>query len=177
MLTDKTYFIGEINIAQLSSAPVEEALNLFIAKREPEYLEKALGIDFAELFATGIAEDRFVALRDGATYVNADGKKKKWLGFNNELKSSPIANYIYYWYIGDAITFTAGIGEMEGKSENAKKADPNMKLYRAWNEMVALTEVMHDFLQNKKDEDGEYVYPEFDIDQVECIDRITFNGI
>jgi len=176
-LIDKTYFIGEINIAQLSQPAVQQSLAVFINKREPEYLEKALGYAFATEFAAGLAVEepaqKWIDLRDGVEYINECGHTKKWKGFTNSIKQSPIANYIYYWHMRDNVTFTAGTGEKEGKADNASNATPNIKMFRAWNEMVTLTTVLHDFLLNKKDEDGNLVYEDFDIDQAECPKRLS----
>lgn len=175
MLIDKTYFIGEINIAQLSQPAVQAALTLFIEKREPEYLEKALGYEFYQLFTAGITaeEQRYEDLRDGAEYNNSDGHLKKWKGLITTDKRSPIANYIYYWHMRDNVTFTAGTGEKEGKSDNAGNASPAIKMIRAWNEMVDWTIALYDYLLYKKDEDGELIYPEFDIDQVTPIEKMN----
>lgn len=181
MLITEANFIGEITLANLSQSYVREALDLFITKREPEYLDRALGVDFSELFAEGLAAGTVLAkwseLKLGTTYTDADGKVKRWPGLAPASLLSPVANYTYYWYMRDNDTFTAGMGEMEGSSDNAKKTDPSLKMFRAWNEMVNITELLHDFLLNKKDEAGDLVYIDFDIDQVEVFDRINPYGI
>lgn len=173
-LIDKIYFIGELNIAQLSQQAVRDNLTVVINKREPEYLEKVLGYAFYQLYKAGIiaGEQIWKDIRDGAEYVNADGFTKKWTGFANAALQSPIANYVYYWYIRDNVSFAAGTGEKVGKSDNASNTVPNIKLFRAWNEMVRMNAVLHDFLLNKKDDDGNLVYEDFDIDQTECIKKM-----
>lgn len=172
MAIDTTYFVGEIHIAQLSQPAVRDTLALFIGKYSTQYLEIALGYEFAKLYAAGIAadtvEDRWTELKGGAEYNNRKGYLKKWTGFENSDKKSPIANYIFFWSTKDNATFAAGMGEMEGKSDNAKVAGYAVKQSRAWNEMVEQTWLLYDFLLNKKDGAGVLIYPEFDIKQVDC---------
>ncbi len=181
MIIDKSYFIGEISIAQLGSIPVQDALTLFIDKREPEYLKKALGYAFAKLFSDGLAADvveqRWTDLLEGAEYDDCEDITREWMGFQNDGKQSPIANYIYYWYQRDNITFTASVGEMAGKAENATSVSPAPKMIRVWNEMVKWNKSLYDYLLNKKDDAGELVYPEFKPEAVECLKRMNYYGL
>ena len=175
-LIDKTYFIGEINIAQLSQQAVRDNLTVFIGKREPEYLEKALGYAFYQEFLAGLTADvqKWKDIRDGAEYTNEDGFTKKWKGLTNTDKISPIANYIYYWFSRDLVTFSTGTGEKEGKSDNAGNTSSILKQTRAYNEMVDMTLQLQDFLLNKKDDAGALVYDTFDIDQVTVMKKANF---
>lgn len=172
MLIDKSYFFGEINIAGLGNIPVQNTLALFIGKREPEYLELVLGYAFNALFTAAMAVDPIVTrwsdLLNGAEYKNCKGFTKKWKGFKNTDKQSPIANYIFHWYDRDNVTFPTTTGEKEGKSDNAKSASSNAKMVRAWNEMIDQTALLHDFLLNKKDVSGTLIYPEFNVKEIEC---------
>jgi L-rhamnose mutarotase len=179
-LINKDYFIGEINIAQLSQTTVQSLLTVFINKREPEYLEMALGYAFAQEYAAGLAaeepDQKWIDLRDGVEYTNKDGYTKKWKGFTNSVKQSPIANYTYYWFQRDNTTFSTGNGEKEGKSDNANNTGSMSKQARAWNEMVEQTKSLHDFLLNKKDGDT-LVYDTFDIEQVQVFEKINMLNI
>jgi hypothetical protein len=181
MLIDDTYFVGEILIAGLGYPPVQEALGTFIAKREPEYLKAVLGYGFYKVFSSGInngqPEDRWNDLVNGSDYTDKCGMLREWTGLVNDGKQSPIANYVYYWFQRDNVTFTSTVGEMEGQSENATSVSPAYKMCRAYNEMVDQTEVLHDFLMNKKDGDGNLVYPEFKIKESECFQKINMFNI
>jgi hypothetical protein len=66
-------------------------------------------------------------------------------------KSSPIANYVYYWYMRNNHTQTASTGETKGKHENADYASVSTKLVRAWNEMSECICELVDYLDAKKD--------------------------
>lgn len=113
-------------------------VNLLIAKREAEWLNKVLGISFAKLFKDGLAaptpDVRWIALRDGATYTyqNIEGI---WLGFNNDTKQSPLANFCYYWYTRQNASQTTDGGETSAKMENSAPISNETKQRRAWNEM------------------------------------------
>ena len=180
MLIDKTYFIGEINVAgaNVPGSAVLESLALFINKREPEYLELSLGYSFNELFQAGIADidGRWFDLRTGTTYVDHKGITRNWKGLQQSGQLSPIANYIYYWYMSDAVTLTTTLGEMQTTSENAKVAASGFKMAKAWNEMAEQTKTMHDFLLNKVDDTGIIVYPEFSHREVRHNDVIKYIG-
>jgi hypothetical protein len=44
-LIDTSYFIGPLTVAQLGQQSVQNNLNLFISRAEPQFLEAALGYD------------------------------------------------------------------------------------------------------------------------------------
>ena len=168
------YFIGEINLPD----PMSESVGLFISKYEADYLLRALGYSFAKLFSDGLAADaveqRWIDLRDGAEYDDARGITRKWTGFKNSGFNSPIANYIYYWYMRDNVTYTTTSGEAKGKSENSDSASSVMKQLRAYNAMVDMTKQLYDFLTYAK-ADGAATYSEFDVDETDCdlLDKLS----
>lgn len=160
--TDKTYFRGELTIANLSSLPVEESLGYFITKYETEFLNKVLGFAFAKLFIAGLTvvdpatpDQRWLDLKYGKdfTYQTVEGN---WPGFVNSAKVSPLANFIYYHFTRDQVTQTAGIGQVQTKGENSTSASSVTKLVRAYNEMVNMQIPLITFLLANPDE-----YPEF----------------
>ncbi len=77
------------------------------------------------------------------------------------LKQSPIANYVYYQYLKDNISFTMGAGEVTPKSNSSDKVNPFPKMVRAWNEMVQWNWQLVEFLQEYDD-----IYPEFENSEV-----------
>lgn len=52
------------------------------------------------------------------------------------VKKSLIANYVYFWFTRDSFSITTPVGEKGSKTENSVRINPNIKLVRAWNEMV-----------------------------------------
>lgn len=79
-------------------------------------------------------------------------------------KQSPIANYVYYWYMRNNHTQTASTGETKGKHENADWSSQAVKLTRAWNEMSVWICELVDYLDAKKDD-----YPEWADQDVWCM--------
>lgn len=55
------------------------------------------------------------------------------LGFTTN--QSPIAQYIYYWFVRDAATQNTGIGQVITNAENATNVSPRRKLATTWNAM------------------------------------------
>jgi hypothetical protein len=101
-------------------------------------------------------EDRFFALRDGREYV-WNGETIKWNGLafdSNGTKRSLIADYVYYQYLKDNVSFTMGAGEVESKADVA--TSPKLKMIRAWNDMAMMNSELFQFLQANQS-----VYPEF----------------
>lgn len=81
-------------------------------------------------------------------------------------KASPIANYVYYWYMRNNHTQTASTGETKGKHENAEMASMAVKLVRAWNEMSVWICELVDYLDAKKD-----IYTDWADQDVWCVRR------
>lgn len=170
-LIDTSYFIGDINIAQLGQRTVINRVEQYIAKYEPVYLLKLLGYAFSKLFNEGREEaepaERWTNLIEGDEYTNEQGITSKWTGFTNDALISPIANYVYYWYTRDNASQTTASGEKSDNIKESVNVGPAMKQVHAWNEMVMLNRELYSFLINKKI-DGNRVYPEFDPEKVGC---------
>lgn len=174
-LIDKTYFVGEINIAQLGQLSVQERLAVFISQHEVQYMRAVLGYAFAKLAYTGMTETnpdaRWNDLKTGAEYTDAKGILQYWDGFVNSNLVSPLANYIYYWYTRDNTSNTTASGEKQDSAGSATNINPKTKQMRAWNAMVDMHCKLYDFLIHKKDENGAKVYPEFIIDNIKRSDE------
>lgn len=148
MLIDKSYFIGEILIPNLSSIGSggsqaiskanDDLLQVFIRKYEKLFLLSLLGPSLYEGLKKGF-----------------EAKEEKWMALAEQLADSenhisPIANYVYYWFIRNKITETAGIGEVIGKANNAVMVSPEIKMVRAWNEMVDLVNEIVRWIDERK---------------------------
>lgn len=72
-------------------------------------------------------------------------------------KQSPIANYVYYWFIRNNHSQTATMGEVKSQNENAVNHSPALKMTRAWNEMSAWVCELRDYLDAKNTD-----YPEWE---------------
>lgn len=79
-------------------------------------------------------------------------------------KESPIAMYVYYWYIRNNHSQTASTGEVKSQTENAVQHNPALKMTRAWNEMSAWVCELKDYLDA-----NETLYPEWEEQDVWCM--------
>lgn len=184
-LIDKTYFEdADLLVPGLEKQEQENKLNELIAKYEPEYLQNILGYGFYKTFKTaveageeGLAQ-RWKDLRDGQEYTDASGVLRKWEGFAGESMRSPIANYVYYRWLRYNVPTTTVSGEKTSKAPKSVSNSSVGKQTGAWNEMVRMNCVLVDFLLNKKDENGDLVYPEFKTEELgtEFVNLTTLIG-
>jgi len=164
MIIDDSYFVREINIPQLSSPAVSEALDLFIEKYEKKFLQEFFGSELAELIVEFLEtepepiDERISFILDGATFTY-EGKSLIWRGLRNEDKLSPLANFVFYWFQTDSVSFLSQSGESLGSSENSSRVSSNGRLVFVWNEMVEGLENLKKLM-----EVGEY--PEYDPEKV-----------
>ena len=140
----------------------KDNINYFIAEYEPKYLRLLLGEKLANTFMDEITKD----VHDS-----------KWDDLKNKLissvtigttvyKSSPIADYIYFYYQRNEITDTTTTGEYDAPQLQTIRN----KQINAWNDMVEKSLTFFDWM-----EDNLTVYPEFSYDG--CFDYINSFGI
>lgn len=135
-ITSVDDFKAERNIPQISNPGVRAKLQDFIDKYEPKYLKALLGNTLAAEFTTGLIPVQVTPPTDPPTYLPIDAK---WLFIrdNTELKNM-LVDYIYYWYIRNDVTFTAGTGETKSANENSTRVSSADKQASAWNEAAKL---------------------------------------
>lgn len=161
MIIDYTYFNGQITIAQRSQPEVRADLDTLIERLEPRYLKLLLGLGFYNAFIAGIepisgAEQRWLDILNGIEYEK-NGRYYQWIGFENDLKQSPIANYIYTKYVEKEVEQATGIGIVKPATENGSLASATPKIVRAWNEMVVWQRGLIRYLDENRS-----VYPEWE---------------
>lgn len=139
-LIDETYFWGELEIDSLyknqaSGLVLTEAgnnasseLDKYIAKYQKEYLEQMFG----KTLAANLPAELIALIRD------------------EQIKTSPIANCVYYFYIDDKKSKTTGAGEVKMDIIRTRVASSNEKMYKAWNEMYPKNKAIHDKLYENK---------------------------
>jgi hypothetical protein len=90
-LIDTSYFIGPLTVAQLGQQSVQNNLQLFINRAEPQFLEAALGYDLWQDFLTGLSQPvidpRWLALLNGVQFKSVSNWPNWYMGFN-----------MYNWY-------------------------------------------------------------------------------
>lgn len=71
-LIDASYFTGKLTIPQLGQPSVVDALNTFIQREEPRYLQAALGYELWQDFVAGLSvspiDQKWLNLRDGVDF-------------------------------------------------------------------------------------------------------------
>lgn len=163
-IIDTTYFQGKLTIAQKSEASVVATLTAFIGNLETEYLQKLLGYELWKNYIAGIAvaptpDVKWTNIRDGVEFTDNRGILTKWMGLKftqNGIPRSPIANYIYFYWIKNEVSATTGGGEKKIQSKNSIDYTPGNKMSDSWVEMVGLNRTLFSFLYVNQD-----VYPEF----------------
>jgi len=147
-LIDRTYFIGEINIPNKDSSLVSGTLDAFIKKYEPLFLKYALGYNTSQEFIAALATpspaQKWVDLRDGKEY-SLNGYNYFWPGLKNT-ERNPIAYYVYYWYMRNQVSSTAGLGEVKPAAENAAAANSSWRMAQAWNACSLLVDELNQYL-------------------------------
>jgi hypothetical protein len=172
MALSAAYFVGDIQIPNISGSTVIETANLLnlqiaILKYETVYLKWLLGDDFYAEYAAGIAatvpESRWTALRDQIYQVNST------LGIG----ISPAANYVYFMYQKVYQSVTTTNGEYTAKHENMELFSPAEKMVAAWNDMVRMSNDIQTWLAYDHVED----YPTLDLDSMGVFEPINAMGI
>jgi hypothetical protein len=160
MIIDRTYFVGDLNIPNVGTPAIGELVDWFIAKYEPLFLRNVLGYELSKAFLAGLNEymvdQKWTDLLEGVEYTDTQSKVRTWQGIVAEYPSlignqSPIANYVYYWFVQNNHSQTAAMGEVKSQNENAAAYNPGQKMVRAWNEMSKWIVELADYLNAKKD--------------------------
>lgn len=156
-LIDQTYFFNEFSIAQKSHAPVASKLEEYIDTYEPEYLERAMGDDFANVFMDDNSDSRFDDL-------NTMLKKKP----------SPIAGYVFFHYQQDLSIMATGAGDARSKNENSDRSPETYRMVKAWNLMAKLTRKVRKYLCENED-----LFPEYKEWEADCFltNKINEHGL
>jgi hypothetical protein len=165
MILDTSYFIGPITIEGIGEASVDERLTVLIGLYEPEFLQKALGYEFATLFSNGAAaptpDARWTNLKQGTTYTY-DGHTYNYRGLAHAGASlfdrySPIAKYVYCMWLRDTVTSVGRMGGVQSQTENATRVDSMQKQCDVWNSIFQDLVELYRFLNRQP-----LIYPEFD---------------
>jgi len=162
-LIDISFFFGNLHIAQKSDAAVSSSLNWFIDEYEPRLLTDLLGYELYEAYKTGIAagspDAKWTDLRDGKAYTNRAGITVKYQGLKWSIggsKKSPIANYVYWYWMENQVSDSTGTGEKVTDAQASAGVSPATKMIRAWNQMADWNRELLEFLLSNETD-----YPEF----------------
>lgn len=120
------------SIPNLAGSGPINTFNTYVDEHEEDILKSLLGKTLYDAFIAGLDEDypeqRWVDLRDGATYVH-QYKTYEWVGMKKMLKP-----FIFQSWLTDTFDNNSGIGVVVAKAENAKVINPGNRISRAYNE-------------------------------------------
>lgn len=175
MLIDSTYFVGELNIPNKNQPPIQALLNDLIEQREPEYLQGLLGYGFykeiKEAVESSSTDQKWIDLFSGTEYT-VNSKTRFWPGLASEDSISPVACYVYLYYLEKTETITMGVGEVKPDAENSSVGWAVKKKVRAWNQMVDINHSLICYLEARSD-----VYGDFEVTNHELLRKRNMWGI
>lgn len=162
MLLDNSFFTGELHIEGLvdySGVPSETncaiAAEMYslISYYEMDFYRRTIGNENAKLFIKYLDEQH-------------DSVCEKWEGLKNMLVDqvgnrviSPIANYVFFFYLRSNQTQATPIGNVTETSSN-DIAPCNIKMMQAWNQMADMNQYLSRYLFQNKDDFGGYFFDE-----------------
>lgn len=142
MLIDTSYFVdGDLLIEGLSdglSSPMATALTAdverYIDIHGRDYLYKLLGDDVARDFIS-YYEDSILTRPTMEANEAYDALIGQLVSYHGTERRSPMASYVYYWYVRDHQLRATGIGVTYANSDNRVVKSITL-LTRVWNQMV-----------------------------------------
>ncbi|WP_424493894.1 hypothetical protein [Salinimicrobium sp. GXAS 041] len=156
MIIDPSYFTGgkvyipnaASNASVTGNVPnAAKKIESYIARYEEELLSNALGYENYTALKLAIEQDanledpvneKWKDLVNGKAY-SYEGKGVKWNGLrqvHGELKTSLIANYVFFHYMIDDVQNYTTTGVQKEKAKNATEQSPNRLLTLVWREFV-----------------------------------------
>jgi hypothetical protein len=141
-IIDTTYFVNEIEIANVNQNPVKADLINSIKLYEKEVLVMLLGYPLYVELMTNLATsgDKWDKLLNGEDFsFILDGVtiNTRWEGLKGVDKVSVLAYYIYYKHREKRASYTAGLAtEVEASTENAKPTAMYHKMVDVWNRFI-----------------------------------------
>lgn len=152
MIINADYFIGDNNVPNTDYDDVSSSLEYLINVHEKYYLNAVLGEPLARLLIAAMEAEPVAApyekILNGTLYTSINGQEYQWEGLRNTSTFlSPIADYVYYWWLRNGVTQSSGIGEVVNGSMMASPASSKGKQAEAWNRMVDKSLYLFDYLR------------------------------
>lgn len=176
MLIDRQYFRGELSVPNTDSQAVGSKLDAFIAKYEVKFLGDVLGLPLYRLFRAGLlvtptVDAKWITLRDG------DGEDWKGLIYTEGegVRRSPIANFVYFHWMRDAVSTWAAQGEKLPTLEGGTRTAANGRMARVWNELCDEVSGLYTFVSSNLTDYPQY--EELDFTRIREYRKINHLGI
>lgn len=150
-LIDESYFWGNLHLPQILEKSEEDDTKV------PSLLDAAAENEANEL-------DKYIAKYQDeylkAMFAGSD--KFNDLIVDEDKKTSPIANMIYYHYLRDRETITTSAGVIRIHVQNSVDMSSASKRVNAWNEMVKFNRELHLELYKEMSDDYKEIYGKID---------------
>lgn len=163
------YFQNDINIPDIGSPTKttanRDALLSHIKEHKSVFFTEILGYKlYSELVVNYNTQnnDKWKSLVEGDEFTDSLGRINKFPGLRGQLVDGSFfycsaANYVYWRWLRNNTSHTAGVGEVIPESENGVRTSPIQKMVWAWNEMVRINWIMHEYLLSKKSDFPDYI--------------------
>ena len=144
-LIDSSYFVEDISVPNISGSHPAASVNLASLNRailtyERDYLTRLLGPTLYDEFITDLA----------ASEPWATGLRDELRDTTNLI--SPIAFYVWYYWMRRNATAITGSGAAEAKHENATTVSPAVDMCEAYNKAMRMTWDVIDYLNEHADD-------------------------
>jgi len=144
-LIDKTYFWGELKIDTglhrpsgtllgEAAANAESEIDKYIIKHQKEFLRQMFSERYMESVNWELPSELVAMIRDEDSIA----------------PTSPLANYVYFFYSRANQTMSTPAGEKTSVIQNTAFTSQVPKMVNAWNEMVKKVRNIHEKLYNAK---------------------------
>lgn len=117
------------------------SLEKYISTYEELYIMKMFGCDIGRDFIS------YIKRRDE---IEKEERWEELISFINGFDVSPIACYVFYWFVRQRQTQATNVGVTLNKSDNPV-VSPNILIVNAWNMMVTINKYVLDFISDKKE--------------------------
>lgn len=169
----QSYFVGELFVPNITSksGSVSELTEFqtFIGLKEVDYLESFFGYEMAKIiidaYDASVAvspvalPSRIADIITGAEFTNIWGDLDKWKGLTRADLTSPIADYVYYYWNKKNASQTTGAGEIINQVENSTVISKGEKVEYVWNKGVKQNLILADFMRSNASTYPEYPIP------------------
>lgn len=151
MLIDYAFFQGPLLISGIVSPDVAPSLTTsaitrdidnYISYYETEYLIKVLGKEVYEQFSEYLQSEEKEPIKLW------DDLKSMLVGAMGEMKVSPIANYIYFFYARNHQS-DVSVNGVKKDSDVGDLVSPMGKMVSAWNGMVKMNADLYEWLDTQ----------------------------
>lgn len=140
-------------MSQALQSSSQQQIYTYLRQYQYDYLEKMFSPEFATAFINGADSD--VEPENLALLLEAHSKLFTSLGQD---KSSPIAYYVYYYYMRATKTTSTVYGEVDIDFTYGRNANNEIKLMDAWNRMVDLSLPVYLWANSRRAEFSEAGY-------------------